>query len=55
MSQDRITALAQAAAGEAIEALLTAVAADSLPCEQIEAELAAWLAQRLQQARPINA
>lgn len=53
MTQDRIAALAAAAAGEAVESLLTVIDADSFPFEALEAELAEWIAIRLQQARPI--
>lgn len=55
MTQDRIAHLSRTAANEAVDALLTAVDAGSFDYEALEADLADWLVQRLQQARAIAA
>jgi hypothetical protein len=55
MTQATIAHLARTAANEAVDSLLTVIDADSIAYEQLEADLAAWLIDRLQQAREIAA
>lgn len=49
-----IQTLARYAANEAVDSLLTTLDCNSFDFEQLETELADWLAQRLQQAKALS-